>query len=565
MINELAYGKNLGGEPVGLLAVDDEVERAYVSPKRLPPWKSSILFDPKHPVYGVSEEVLDIDEQVETCPNLHPLKFVKGDPYQDGANSSTRMGIVDNCCNKCLLPGITNLSEGYGWCEICNYTTCFACMKTKPKSNCVKKPRPPEAIAVEEKNEGLPYSKLPDSKTGKVFTWVSGGLMGSLIGTAKALTAPPAEAGFLLPVKAGDPPQCAAAAIKVLGGTQQAPAIAKAVNPKSLLGGEPLDAGPPVGRRWITRGDDIVSRGKFITPIPIGAPVCWRDPDYEVVRVGRVKAILDNDEYSIKIIYDERGVRRPRLSCPPSRGTTCAAMHLAVITEKDIEVIVDQQNKIENELIETVARCLSLIEGCTHTSKPYIKREKGNPRRGYSCLYVQCRWCGKVLVVNYQQAGKQRGDVTYSRIVLDEIGEAMLVMNDPYAKFRSIVVPSLPHGIRRSDGRGWSRKAILLLPEIALLNRQNYLHTADSRQLSFLRSRAKDISTFEKIWLDLGSSFDWHVPKTDTQTLFGPSHLVPGSSPLPDPTAMLHFRSLLRKADERRKEIREKFNEIEGC
>eukprot|EP01059_Diplonema_ambulator_P036842 TRINITY_DN9428_c0_g1_i1.p1 TRINITY_DN9428_c0_g1~~TRINITY_DN9428_c0_g1_i1.p1 ORF type:complete len:561 (+),score=148.91 TRINITY_DN9428_c0_g1_i1:304-1986(+) len=532
-------------------------EQSFVSPQRLPAWKSSVLFEPRHPIYRAHEELeVGPDEGIEMCPEKKMLKFINyGEP---GGR-----GVTD--CNRCFERDIATKKGGYGYCPDCCYAICHLCMKNKPTTGPMCHPPPQEPqpeVSVSE--TGLEYARLPDQKQGRIFALSASQYgAGELLRIPKQIHAPAIENGLLLPRQTDDPPPCTATAVKMLGfKNAPRPMIAKAVDAKALLGGEPNASGAPLGRKWVIRGDDIVERGVFVTPVPRNAIVTWKHNG--VLRTGRVREWYSDDTYKVQVHAEDRPQRLSRLtSTVTEQIQRVPAVELTQITFDDAQRITDQQRKLEGELSEVSSRCLSLIDACTHADKPYVKREKGVPKRGYYCKYVQCNWCGKVLVVNSQYLKQDKA--VYERVVFDDRGEGMLVHDDEFKEFRQSVNPSLHQGIKRPDGRGWTRKVVLLLPEIQQLHRRGYIHTADFRQLSAYRSHAKDLSNFERTWADDGLIKSWHTPTFDTQTLYGPSYLVPGSRPLSDVSGMIRMRKYLHKQDEKRRILREGLTAAHTC
>eukprot|EP01064_Diplonema_japonicum_P038836 TRINITY_DN9556_c0_g1_i1.p1 TRINITY_DN9556_c0_g1~~TRINITY_DN9556_c0_g1_i1.p1 ORF type:complete len:558 (+),score=71.38 TRINITY_DN9556_c0_g1_i1:163-1836(+) len=532
-----------------------ETEQSFVSPQRLPAWKSSILYEPRHPVYGQEEETTVTDEGVEVCPEKKILTFIASGEH--GGKGITY-------CNRCFLPDIADNGEGYGYCPDCSYAICHLCMKHKPVTGPMCHPPPQELPPPkDEVGTGFDYARLPDQKQGRIFALSGQYGAGEIIRIPKQVNAPPIENGLLLPRQTDDPPPCTAAAITLLGfKPAPRPMIAKTLDPKALLGGEPNHSGPPLGRKWVIRGDDIVDRGTFITPIPRGAAVTWNENGLQ--RTGKVLEWCANDMYKIEVTADEKTHRTSRLSkqvVDPIQEVP--AIHVTTISQMDSMAIADQQRRLEIELIEVSGKCISLMDACTHTDRPYLKREKGDAKRGYYCKYVQCNWCGKVLVVNSQNVTPDKA--VYERIVYDDKGESMLVSDDNFIQFRQNVTPSLHQGIKRPDGRGWTRKVVLLLPEIEQLHRRDFIHTADFRQLSAYRGRAKDLAGFEAIWADRGLLKNWHTPLADSQVPYGPSYLVPGARPLSDVTGMLKLRKALHKQDEKRRVQREGLTSVHTC
>ena len=599
------------------IPMDAVVNESYVSPRRLPAWKSTVLFDPRHPVYN-REDPRDeaVEEGMDTCPEGKILLFVKLE--KKGSH-------VAADCRRCFSKDLTEQKEGYAYCIDCGYAVCFRCLRncTPPGVMCLPPP-PPPAVAEKVAPHGLEYPRLPDRKHGAIKA-ASGAaqLAAETLQFSRypaQIFAPPIENGVLIPQTAEAVPPCADAAVKMLGmETKPKPAILSAIDPRAVLGGGPGNPGGPLARKWVLRGDDVVGRGGDTDIVKEGQLVClfrsgWlhiakvlqneeqdaklRARDSILLRskqlrstqqrntakmLHQYKDLLDvahdiaqqdtedlkdgpKDEYLVEIVADERAQRKSRLIHPPAEKIfTISAADVRSVTASEAEAILSQNYALETELIEVTSKCLSLVDACTHTSKPHITRKKGNPRRNYSCEYVQCNWCGKVLVVNSQDMGGS-GDVgtaSHMRMVFDEVGERMLDQ-DTYRDFRKAAAPPLLCGMKRSDGKGWTRKVVLMLPELQQLHRRGYIHTADFRKLSVLRGQAPKLLDFEKLWLTMPDGFteSFTLPNGDAQVLVGPSQLLNGATPITDHSHTIAFLKDTKSRDERRKVRREEQQEI---
>ena len=657
---------------------DGEPEhQGYVSPRRLPAAQATTYFDPRHPTYVVDDsndpDGDDDADAMDTCPEGKILH------YTSGTRPHAR---VSQDCRRCFSRGLEAQRRGYAYCADCGYAVCGSCVKncTPPGVLC-HPPPPPTAPPLPEGEGGLEYPRLPDRKTGRIRASAAGfvavhesraaaaaasqppgSTAAAAVAAASSLAAqvyaPPVENGLLLPCGPDTVPPCADAAVRMLGlHAAPKPGLLRAVDPKAVLGGEPGESGPPLGRTWVVRGDDVVQRGGGACEAPPAATlVCYFDETHGgLLRVARVvrscaadaaaaavaasaaggaaaeeeartenmrrlremlrahasegsasaassapppesagvtlrmtreNAVsrltkaeprrrlegLEGDDVVVEHVEDERTTRRNRLIPPPPAGLVrLRAARVLRVTEAEAEAIRDQQHKLETELIEVSARCLVLMDACTHADRPCVSRKKGSEKRGYYCEYAQCTWCGKVLAVNSQEKGRN-GTTTYRRTVFDQAGESKLVRNDAFAEFREPTPPPLLCGMKRGDGCGWTRKVVLLLPEMQQLHRRDYIHTADFRQLAALRAAAPKLLPFEGLWRVAGDEGGgggggaataaaglegFVLPRQAAQVLVGPSQLVNGCPPLNDRSDMVAFLRQLQEKDAKRKAWRE--------
>ncbi|KAJ9462121.1 hypothetical protein DIPPA_14855 [Diplonema papillatum] len=530
------------------------------------------------------------------------------------------------------------------------FSACFLCSRHKALDKPTCHPPPPEDLPKgPPPAPGFEFPRLPQKKTNKIVAHRFVGASDTLLRAARVIGRPPTEAGLLLPVKACEVPDAVGAAAELLqlgrgkgpNSAEEASMALKALVAQALLGGTPEDAGPPLGRKWVQRGDiALANESDGLKTLARGDEVAWVDraDGSGALRTGTVRDVHSDDSYGVFLHYDDRGKRLTRLVHQPSeddRVQVIRASQLLRLSRPEVAAIRDQQAALEAELMDVTAKCLALIDACAHSVRPLLFRIKGSQTRSFSCHTAQCNWCGKVLVVNSQdvtladpaaagneptdsqdlsvqplfsttrlrnttrsageptdplddtqvssrlktpeilskkysdsvaagaagpaggRAGDQRAGVSFKRVyhrsVYDDVGEGLLRARDSFAEFRLRVNPHLLHGIKRPDGHGWTRKVVLLLPELQVLCRRGFLHVADYRLLAAFRAGANDFARFERLWLDCTLTSHWMAPAHEPQMLYGPCLFLPGAEPLQNVDAAIAFRRQLRFEDESRR------------
>eukprot|EP01062_Namystynia_karyoxenos_P040588 TRINITY_DN29588_c0_g1_i1.p1 TRINITY_DN29588_c0_g1~~TRINITY_DN29588_c0_g1_i1.p1 ORF type:complete len:616 (+),score=154.44 TRINITY_DN29588_c0_g1_i1:61-1848(+) len=546
-------------------------ENTFVSPPRLPQCKATVLYDPRSdpplaaaqgaaaaplpsnwdPSLGAAPSSSKGDRG-DRCIFGHELSIIR--PRAAGAAAAPTLA-----CSRCQMS--IERRDGYGRCAVCNYDVCVACLRRagdgasalrSPPAPPLAGPVPPPVDAV------LPFPRLTteEDKLGELWGILPGPVPGKGAITRR-IHPPPPSSGLLLPRAPDDPPPCISAGMRWMktewkreGGVDGGPPphIMEAIPAAALLGGAAGDAGPPLGRAWVVRGDDAAASGACERALRPDEIVAWHDEETGFLCCGDIieHAGGPRDAYRVHVrdpIEDRtkrRFLRRARLHPPPKeKEAVIPAVRLASVGgEKGWRRIEKQEREVEQVLSGACQRMLSLMDGCPHTDGPTLRREKGRRDRGTHAEYAQCRWCGKVLCVNWQTAERQPDgatSVSYYRTEYDDRGTTLLRTGDPYANYREDVEPELPHGLRRPGGRGWTRKVVLFLPELMQLNAAGYLHTADCRWLTARRARAPDVAQWELCWQSSPYGSGWIRPSAVAQCLYGPSLLLPGAAPLGAP------------------------------